>query len=718
MRNTASFLVFSLFFLVFFPLSGGELEVRTAPDGFYDCRIGTIYSNAPSLLSFYSYAKGKAFSAKEVKFFITLPESFRVTHFAVTRRAKKIASARQEKLSGGKVRWELPCGDLNFSAVYAVLGPYSVLPWTPACFLVFVQPSGKVPPDFSAEWKITGQDLAEISGEMKLKTMPAPVLKKAPKGISVHSSTGMWGDNAAGSGGGWSRETFLGMVKTLKNAGVTVLEETGGMWMPEALVPGKELREMGFTLEYMGAFNYPQREEKEKMRAAGCPVREEDMMVDLLGRRVENHRQQKGNAYIYCFTSMAEKDSPVRKFIRARFESLIQRGFRLFYEDTEPRAYAFCYCPKCRKKFAEEENLPEKEILALSGPELIRKYPVKWYKFQCRSFARVFGVLNNELAGRCRIGSDSTLGVGKFHIPAFRSAGVVNWAEDPRFADEFLAYHDADTLGGGLASIFEAKLFFQRYDDGTPMLKKPVVVRATSFQYVHTWSPFSVLGRMDAAKKKGMRGLGLDERRTYNKLSVANVIALGASGVRVYQDYCHADAASLTGVVEGLSFAAAFDGLYSFAFRDLAGEKALKIYDATKEESPRRAKEKNTLLGEPYGKHADTFGVIQSTLHRKEGKLLISLFNWDVFQNKKLRLVLPPGTEKGLILHIATDREQYSLPGTFSGKEISFELPAGGVAGLLLSPERVSPADGTKKLPSFTGGTLVKTYEAGNTDAG
>lgn len=698
-------------------LYSGEIEVRSLPDGYYDSKEAYVFSDAPFLLSFFSYVRkeNKPFTAENVVFSITLPANFKIVHYGLTRVGLPASGIKSIPLPGGKKRWSLSYGRIHFKTRYSLSGSYSILPWADTFFLLFVKPVGKVPASFTADWQIEGNGLHPVRGEMKLKTLPAPVLKKVPS-VSVHSSVGFWGENRKWKGA-WTRETFLDMVKTLKKAGVTVLEETGGMWMPESLVSGKELRKMGFSLEYMGAFNYPQRVSKEKMNSEGFKVTEEDMMVDLLGRRVKSHKEQRGNAYIFCFSSMAEKNSPVRKYIRKRYESLMARGFNLFYDDTEPRAYAFCYCTKCRKRFAQEEKVSEKDAMTLSGLDLIAKYPVKWYVFQCRSFARIFSLLQKELGTNCKVGSDSTMGMGKFYLDDFKSAGMVNWAEDPRIADGFLAYHDADTLSGNVGSIFEAKHFFQRNKDGTPVLKKPVVVRAASFQYVHAWTPFSVLGRRDAAKRKKLKGLGLDARRVYNKLTVANVIALGASGVRVYQDYSHADAASLTGICEGLEFAGEMDEMYKFAYRDLQGEKKAMLYDCTGKVSPFEKNAADTLLGRYYYRYAKTFGMLQYTLHKKEGKLLLSLFNWDPCQKKNLRIKLPRTGGKVLFVNILCDKEKYSLPGAYTGKDLSIDLPAGGAAAILLSPERIYAVT-EKALPVYTGGKEVKMYEIGAVNAG
>lgn len=704
--NCRNFAVLLLAFSGMLLFGMEKIVVKTLPDGYNDNRIGSIFSDEMSILSFYTWAKEKKFTDSELRLSITLPENYTIIHYSVCRHGGDKKQITSEASSKGKRRWILSIGSVRFNSVFGTSGSYEVVPWTDSALFLFIHPTGKVPEAFSAKWEISGSQIESISGEMKLETMPAPKLARYPKHKSVWSTVGYIGYNH-GWKGGWTRETYEAALKIMKNAGINGLEETGGCWMPEAILPLKELLRRGFQTEYAGNFSYSQAE-PEVMAQAGFQLREEDFKVNLLGKRVKSRKDpHKYVKHIYCFTSMAEKDSPVRAYMRSTYRKLIEKGFGSFYTDYEPTPYLDCYCEKCRRAFAKFAHADETECLKMSPGELVYKYPYEWYAFRCETIARVLGMLNEELG--VPIGWNSNLSMGNCYMPPFKSSGFVTWAEDPRIFDKYVAFHDADNIAGALGSINGTEIFMQKNEEGKQILQKPVIVRATSLLWVHTWTPFTTLGRQDAARREGFDGLGLD-RRKLNKLTIANTFALGVAGIRVYTNPFEADAAAFTGLSEGLRFTAEFEDILRPELR--LDRNSLSLYDCSTEESPYGKIAQRGSISSYYYNYGKTFGFVQAVIHQKENLRQISLFNWDFYQTKKVRLEFNDLPEKKCFVNIRLENQAFTLEKTLDGNSISIELPAASICAILLTPEKLYPVR-KGSLPVYSGGKLIPPYQLG-----
>ena len=696
-----------LFLLSGLFLHGAEkLEIRTFPDGYRDDRTGSVFSDAPSVLILHTWAKEKAFRSGRVAVTLELPENFRIGHYSIGRRPRPGKSISSAPAGKGWRKWTLSAGNVNYQSVYRVSAhPWRpTVPWTESSVVIFLSPEGRGPERFDVPWTVTGDAFEPVSGTMKLFTLPAPVLTKKPKHLSVWSAMGMYG-NKTGPGA-WTEEYYLAILKTMRNAGVNGIVESGGSWLPDAVCPVAELRSgLGFETIAMNCFSYSQRITPEAMNAAGFRVTDRDVKRNASGRSMREMRNCPKQ--MFCFSAMAEKDSPVRACMRSYYRRYIRRGFRVFFSDYEPPVYDCCYCDKCRRAFAAFAGADESECLKLKAGELVARYPWKWYLFRCNLFGKVLKLLREELG--VTIGWNSNLVHENVYLSALRSFGWSAFAEDPRILDGSVDFHSADSLATGLASVMTVGAFLQKTPDGKALLSRPVIARATSLHWVN-WGFFCIYGRYDFARRKGFRGLGVDFRRKLHKLEIASDFAQGASGVEIAASPFVADADALTGIAEGIQFGADFEDLLSVRTR--LDARSFRLYDCTSGPSPYREKMKRGYLSNYFLMATDRYGALQCIAHGENDWRLFTLFNWDYEQAKILRLVpedLPEGD--GYFLNVGIDNRKNASGRSYSAPElrrgIMIAVPAGGIAGVLIARKRIFP-EGRIDFPAHAQGREIR----------
>lgn len=692
-------------------LAGAEkIVVRTFPDGYKDCRVGSVFSDAPSALILHSWAKDKAFSAKDVQIKMTLPENFKITRFSICRSPREGHQICAGKSVNGEKIWTLDAGPVPYNVVYKRSShPWRPeVPWTDGSVIVFIRPEGTVPDKFEVKWEISGENLEKESGVMKLYTMKAPKLTKRPKEKVAWSLAG-------GYGSAFGKTNYTDMLKTMHDAGITTLLEAGGYWLPDALYPVKDLPKLGLEPMAFNNLDYAQRFEPEDLRKAGFNVTDGDLKLDASGKRIHTRKDKKVKQ-IYCFTAMVEKDSPVRAHMRAFYKKYTDKGFHSFWTDYEPYGYNGCYCEKCRRAFAKFANADEAECLKMSPGELVYKYPYEWYAYRCHMIGRLLALLSKEIGAP--VGWNSNLGHQDYFIPCYDSYGLDYFAEDPRIFDPYVAYHSADTLGTALEGVYALEAFMQKKSNGEFAVKKPVVVRATSLHWV-SWFFTCIYGRYELAREKGFDGLGTDYRRKLHRLEVAQDFAIGAGGVEVGADPFTADAEALTGISEGIQYAADFEDYIRREYRQ--DRQSVKLFDCTGVESPYESITKRGYLSNWFRAAAAKYGNLQTVIHRNKDWLLLSVFNWDYYQDKKLRLEIPPLPAEKCYLNISLDNEKFTIKTPVTQKDLdnglSIELPAGSFMAVLLSPEALFPVR-DMPVPHFSGGKIVTPYVPGTKHEG
>ena len=703
MKNIFSISMFAL--LCMLSCGAEKLEVRTFPDGYRDNRVGSIFSDAPSVLLLHTWAKEKAFRSDHVRIMLTLPENIRIGHFSIGRSSRGKGNITSESDGNGGRKWTLSAGRVNYKSVYKLSAHQwrPEVPWTDSSVVVFISPEGEVPSRFTASWEIAGSNIETIAGEMKFFTLSAPKLTAKPKNLSVWSRMGMY--SGKNSPGAWTTEYYLAVLHTMRDAGVTGIMESGGNWLPHSIYPVSRLHsDFGFETIALNCLSYSQRTAPEAMSAAGFKVMDSDIKINAAGRTMREKKQCPKQ--MFCYSAMQEKDSPVRAYMRFFYQKYIDKGFRIFFSDYEPSIYDCCYCEKCRRAFAVFSGVDEKKCLNMKAGELAAEYPFKWYLFRCDLYGRFLKLLGNELG--VPIGWNSNIVNNDIYLPPLKSFGWSGFAEDPRIFDKYVAFHNADTLATGVGSIMGVAGFMQKYPDGRPVLSKPVIARATSLHWVN-WGFICIYGRYDFALAKGFKGLGVDFRRKLHKLEIASDFSLGVAGVEVSASPFSADAEALTGIAEGIQFAVDFEDYIKPETR-LPCE-MLKLYDCTATPSPYAEIMKQGYLSNWFKLVTDKYGLIHSAVHGEKDWRFIALFNWDYHQAKKLRFIPENLPEGRYFLNISIDNRKAALPRLFSVSElkkgIMIELPSGGMAGILISKKKVF-SEAEINLPSHMDGREIK----------
>ena len=332
--------------------------------------------------------------------------------------------------------------------------------------MVLIVPDKELPARFDVPWSISGSNFETVRGVMQLTSRPAPKLTGRFKRLLVWSWFTMKREM-------WDYPSYDRALRVIADAGANgLLEANSGFYFPENIIPTAELeKRYGLTPVQMQCFNAAQRPDADEMRKAGFNVRESDLKLDASGNRTAFNKDKK-TRQIYCFTAMAEADSPVRAFIVRFYKPYIARGFQYFFPDYELSPYNGCYCEKCRKNFARFANVNEKEVLKLTPGELVYKYPLRWHSFRSSLLSRVAELLNKETGAK--IGWNSYLAYQNVYFPPFKSLGFSPWAEEPRILDKGVAFHNVDALATGLESVMMTDAYLQKAPDGTRLLKKPV----------------------------------------------------------------------------------------------------------------------------------------------------------------------------------------------------------------------------------------------------
>ena len=695
------FFLFASLLLAAFFSSGAEssIVVRTFPDGYKDNGKGSIFSDAPSALILYTWAEEKPFIGKDVKVLLTLPESLEITRFSVTRRPRTKESIVKLNTAEGRTTYEIRAGGVPFSSVYKISKHAwrPTVPWTDSALVFFVKPGKNLPENFTAEWKITGKNVKEVSGKMDLFTMKAPKLKFRPRNFTVWASLGFLRE-------AWDMENLTANLKVLRDAGVTGIRETGGEWFPEKLIPVSELSQYGFKDNVTcQVFGYSQRKEIADMKKAGFDVTEKDCVLDAGGTRQIRHKGPRTYALnIYCITRIGQKDSPVRAYMREFYSDYIKRGFKLFFTDYEPTPYDNCYCTSCREEYAKFSGFDKEECLKLSPGELVARDPWKWYKFRCYTYARVLGLLRKELG--VSIGWNSDLGLESTWMPDLKSYGMVYFAEDPRLFDEYVDFHDADVLGTELSSVYALETFLQKRTDGVYALQKPVIARATSLHWVN-WGYFCIYGRKDFGLKKGFQGLGVDFRRMLHRLEIAQDFAIGVKGVEVTANVFTADAEALTGIAEGLDYAGEFEPYLDRESR--IGREKITLRDSAPLTDKLEKEMKKGYLSNWFYNYHKKFKSGQIVGHAGKDFALFTVFNWNYFEKMEASFLSQVFPEGKFYANVSDNGEHYTLPGVYDAetvreKGIFLNVPPGSFVTVLFTKEKKYPVREQKIVSSGT----------------
>ena len=665
------------------------LVVRPIPCGYYDDKVGYLYNDAMSMIKFPIWNLNGKFADSEVKLTLTLPENCRIIHAANFRNA----APRQAITSNGN-QWVINFGKVLFNDQFKLRDPgvwAQFVPLTFSDFTLLIEPKENtlLPESFEVPWSITGKKLTAVSGVCKFKTLPQPKLKgKLNKFV--------W-SGFSGAGQMWATDVYAKQLRIFSEAGVNgIIDTKSGFILPEHAYPTKKLKaDFGITPVMMQMFNATMRPNPEDMRAAGYNVTERDLKINASGKRELRNRVCK-TRQIYCFTAMAEPDSPVRKFMVNEYKKEAARGIEYFYPDYEPTSSNSCWCDLCRKSFAKFAGVSESEILNMLPGEIVARYPLRHWEFINYKIAKIFKLLNEETGAK--VGWNSCMVFCNTYFPPQKSYGFSGFAEDPRYFDDSVAFHNADTLMTATRSVFDAEGFMQQNPDGSRMLKKPVISRASSL-VCNNWLYIVVLGHAERTEMRGYTGIGLDYRRAMQKLEIIGHFAVGVDGVEIDCRPECADASAVTGVVEGLQYAADYQDKISWDLRR-DQRKEMRIFDATPTQSPFVTLGPKGSLGRYIWQFIDLYGVVQGYLHGKDNERTITLLNWDFYQDKQVRVELDNLSSGGFVNVNIDNKEFYTFDRKFD-KEFSLDIPKGCYAVVTIGDKALYPV---KKAPVYSDG--------------
>ncbi len=91
--------------------------------------------------------------------------------------------------------------------------------------------------------------------------------------------------------------------------------------------------------------------------------------------------------------------------------------------------------------------------------EIVARYPLRHWDFVNRKIAGIFKLLNEETGAK--VGWNSCLVLCHTYFPPTKSYGYAAFAEDPRYFDDSVAFHNADTLMTATRSVFDVEAFMQ-----------------------------------------------------------------------------------------------------------------------------------------------------------------------------------------------------------------------------------------------------------------
>ena len=670
-------------------LDPAAIVVRPIPCGYYDDKVGYLYNNAMSMIQFPVWNLNGKFMDNNVKLTVTLPENCRIVHAANFR--NPLAA---ERISCKGNVWTLDFGKVAFNDQFKLRPPNVWAQFVPLTFVNFtllVKPADKsvLPESFEVPWQITGSKLTAANGVCKFKTLPQPKLEgKLNKFV--------W-SNFSSAGQMWQRDVYIEQLKIFKEIGLNgIIDTKSGYILPEHAYPAKKLKaDFGLTPVMMQMFNATMRPNPEDMRAAGYNVTERDLKINASGKRELRNRVCK-TRQIYCFTAMAEPNSPVRKFMVNEYKKEVARGIEYFYPDYEPTASNTCWCELCRKAFAKFVNADEAKILKMLPGEIVARYPLKHWEFINYKIAKIFKLLNEETGAK--VGWNSCVVLCHTYFPPTKSYGYAAFAEDPRYFDDSVAFHNADTLMTATRSVFDVEAFMQKNPDGSRMLKKPVISRTSSL-VCNNWMYIVVLGHAERLKLREYSGIGLDYRRAMQKLEIVGHFAVGVDGIEVDCRPESSDAAVVTGVVEGLQYAVNYQDKITWDLRR-DQRKEMRIFDVTKAESPFVKIGPQGSLGRYIWQFIDLYGVVQGYLHGKDNERTITLLNWDFYQDKQVRVELDNLPAGGFVNVNIDNKEYYTFDRKFD-KEFSLDIPKGCFAVVTIGDKALY---NVRKAPAYKGG--------------
>ena len=512
--------------------------------------------------------------------------------------------------------------------------------------LVFVEARGKLPETCKVSWKITGGPVATIAGAFPVRFFPSPRGTPHPQRLVLTDQQPIpFGCNDV--------QEIASTANLLREVGISVVDESNARTLREAGLPNL-WAQAGFA--FLGPFH------KGIARFGGIkettPSEDiRDYLVGLDGRRSKGRVMSTLGMRIFCPISEYTPGRYAFEMLKKNAFDAIANGARWVVADLEPPIYGYCFCDDCRKAFAKHAGLREEEVMTLKPAELVLKYVAPWYRFRSWQTAQLYWNIKQAVqakhpevqivANEILLSPENDLG----ELPW----GVCQFAEDPRLIDGSVDAHTMDTLYGFLDGV--------HVDAQRRCTTKPLWAATGSSYCVH-YSHGCVAARRALAEKTG-RPLGYNRRGDIQKLDMVHVAASGARGINVTlsEDDGLIEAEVATKVAEASAILAKTEDFYLDGRR---ADEAVEVVDLTEGDSP-FTKDKGIISGRIWSYFWRTFGAVQYRVHRRDRDTLVSLFNWDLYQDKQWLVRFRDAPGEGSCVSDLVSGTGYLLPAAGQG---------------------------------------------------
>ncbi len=696
------------------------LVVKTYPDGIRDDGIAYLYRNHLSVFSFYLFAPdepgdvhqpiGAPIDMQGVTLRVRLPQGVDAVGGGIVHGpgllSEHVRKHPVRQAGGGDASWwEIPCvkGQIRYRFRAGRWGVDTKSVASRYHVYLFLEPGPGLARDtFELAWTFRRGEQPLAEGTSSIRLLPAPAGRRNPRRFSLWTGIG-------------SHRKLLDAREL--DACLDLARECGATDILQAGVPFVILGDLAAAARSRIAAKGLSIIDMDTIHAALAPRREAwpsnavNYTVDLTDTRFRpDGKPPHVPTLWWCPTMLATPDSEIFTAVTQRIGRVCAEGIRQFYIDLERDIYSQCFCEHCREAFARRIHADGSASLPAKALDLIDAYPLEWYAFRSWQTGHFFKAWKTALARDfpgIRIGLNDNISYPGVFTRGL-GYGMIWFCEDPRFTDFGVDFHNPDTIKGGLEDIIRLDLRFRPQDSYGVAITKPVIARAGFFCDVN-WEHFCTLSGKAWADARG-EPFGCDQRGELLKLSIANMAALGARGVETSLAADITDARVINEADKGMAFVAEFEDLLLDGKR--LPDDAAAVHDLTGSPSPYDAIGPKSYYDRMYFHGpAKQYGFVQYTVHaggldsREAGFFgrifrgsggaarLVSLFNWDLHQPKRLLVKIPGLPEGRYLVHgyrpderfrvVRGAREWWSSDELAQG--VSLDVPAADITGLCIT---------------------------------
>lgn len=679
--KTVIFILLSIVVLTGISASGNvkndDLAVSIYPVAIYDSAKCSIYKNHISKIMFMFFYKSKSKITdlkSSSKLYVELPEKLILKYAGIMDGWKK-NGGEFDKFTSEKVtrdgekyiRYMVPLPvRVDRPSLKKALPGGMFGGTTNNMTNIFVKPEGKVPGKFKIYWEINGK--YQVSGSFPAYLAMLPPNLKNPRRIKLRSFGPL--------------VNMGNPPEYIKDLG-GIYRKIGIEWIntQHADGPNKGYRDIwtdgGFKFYGGGGFLHTLMQYSLAQRTASSNMN--DYMVGLDGKRSYGTASEAYHGRIWCPKAVVSKGRYPYELNIAVVKRETAQGATELDADFEVHGWSHCFCPDCLRDFAELSKIEYDLLKAMTPVAIVKTYPMQWYKFRSMQTGQLYTVLRDYLRKNnpgVKMGCNTILLHPQNDLGDLKY-GICDFAEDPRLLKDSVDYFLADTLTG---SVYDAI----SVDVIRKTTNKPVISVA-GCSYCVGFSPFDMPFRRMTADMTGDK-YGYERRTDFLKLGIVHQAASGAAGVRFSVE--EADAAIKAG--EASAILAKVEDWYLDGKR--ADEK-VEVIDLT--QSPSHwLKDESRVGGRIWRSFYNSYcGLVQFRVHLKDGGILISLFNWDPYQNKKWLVRLTADLVKDYYLTDVINNKTICLDGAkqWMANELSrgvpIAVPSAGMTILKLTPK-------------------------------